>query len=75
MLKPIWGCQQPANARELMSMQVVLAEDTLQPACPLVAIKIMKRQHAYIGQKASLLSFCEKSGPSRYQASLRLAFC
>ena len=35
-------------------MQVVLAEDTLQPSRPLVAIKIMKRQHTYTGQKASL---------------------
>lgn len=30
---------------------MVLAEDTLQPSCPLVAIKIMKRQHTYMGQK------------------------
>lgn len=46
-----------------MAVQVVLAEDTLQPACPLVAIKIMKRQHAYTGQKASLLSLSANLGP------------
>ena len=33
-------------------MQVVLAEDTLQLSRPLVAIKVMKRQHTYTGQKA-----------------------
>lgn len=32
-------------------MQVVLAEDTLHPSGRLVAIKIMKRQYAYTGQK------------------------
>lgn len=30
---------------------MALAEDTLQPTRPLVAIKIMKRQHTYMGQK------------------------
>ena len=38
---------------EWIVLQVVLAEDTLQPSHPLVAIKIMKRQHTYTGQKAS----------------------
>lgn len=32
-------------------MQVILAEDTLRPGSHLVAIKIMKRQYSYAGQK------------------------
>ena len=31
--------------------QVILAEDTLRPGEPLVAIKILKRQHGYAGLK------------------------
>ena len=36
---------------------MILAEDTLQPSRPLVAIKVMKRHHTYTGQKASLPSW------------------
>ena len=34
--------------------QVILAEDTLRPGEPLVAIKILKRQHGYAGLKVCL---------------------
>lgn len=37
---------------EGVSSQVILAADTFWPAAPHVAIKILKRQYSYAGQKA-----------------------
>ena len=36
-----------------VTSQVVLAEDTFRPDAQPVAVKILKRQHSYAGQKAS----------------------
>ena len=41
---------------EGVSSQVVLAADTFRPDAPPVAVKILKRQHSYAGQKASGLA-------------------
>ena len=41
---------------EGVSSQVVLAADTFRPDAPPVAVKILKRQHSYAGQKASSLA-------------------
>ena len=38
---------------EGVSSQVVLAADTFRPDAEPVAVKILKRQHSYAGQKAS----------------------
>ena len=38
---------------EGVSSQVVLAADTFRPNSQPVAVKILKRQHSYAGQKAS----------------------
>lgn len=38
---------------EGVSSQVILAADTFRPAAPHVAIKILKRQYSYAGQKVS----------------------
>lgn len=39
----------------LLLVQVILAEDTLRQGGHLVAIKIMKRQYSYAGQKVSIV--------------------
>ena len=36
---------------EGVSSQVVLAADTFRPDAPPIAVKILKRQHSYAGQK------------------------
>ncbi|CAL8471251.1 g10793 [Coccomyxa elongata] len=46
------------------SAQVILAEDTLRPGNHLVAIKIMKRQYSYAGQKeARTLRYIQATTP------------
>ena len=47
---------------EGVSSQVILAADTFRSAAPHVAIKILKRQYSYAGQKVRL---CMLSPPPR----------
>ena len=62
---PVAACSQASAVVKLTGVwaghQVILAEDTLRPGGPLVAIKILKRQHGYAGLKVcrrTTLPYC-----------------